>query len=1083
MKKLLVSVLAIAGLVACSQDTTLVQNSNSGTLMEFNVAALDNATRVDPSITLETLNGFDVWAYVDSKEGTVLTEERVSLVNGAWSYVNKQYWTPGHDYYFTAIAPVDTDIFTNNWAYDQAADEIDFTNVEGTEDLLLAQKTVVTPETLGESMEAVGLQFEHLLSKVRFTFKNAFTTDNVYLAVEDVKMEVPGVGTYSTVNGTWTLGEGNVTLAFGDATDGNIAKEVEGVEVFGIGEAVRAADERLTIPAAEDYIITFTVKHYNGDVLVGTYDKTSTVSGVTFEKGKAYNFVAEFTADNVSPVALLPIEFTVEGVNEWVEAGDNNYYEGETVVVANADELAAAIADPEVTAVVLADDINLGSTTITRAEGDVVIEKKSFTIDGAGKTLTYTGSNRVIDFVSSADVVKTAVFKDLTINITSSYCQRGINFNNTNGTIVIDNVKFVGTAPTYAINFPGSADGVRATIKNSSLVGNIALNVWGEDMVINVVDSELISVDKSTAEGYAAVKLNNDGATSAEGSVINIEGGKIIALDENGEPSKSTYNATDTGVIYVSESTEVQGSAWDQVAIVDYGTTDFYGMASLQDAIDKVAEDNKGKVRVTKDINLTEGVLIPAGATVEIDLNGHTITGVDNTNKNFEIIKNAGTLTLVGGGKITVEATVNSGWNRYSAVIANTVGGNLTVKGGVEIEHLGGTDMAYGIDNLTNGKGTSAVTTIEGATVKSPYRAVRQFLNGVEATNELYVKAGAILEGANKSIFFHDPSKNANTGKLVVEAGAQLKGDVYLFVTAGSTEWPVEVSIASSALVNGSQVLSGNVPAGYVVVEENGVWTVWDDLLVVSDAEAFATAMKSDAKNIKVALANDLDVAISSLGQQTGGSGEYKLGGENTESIYIDLNGKKLNITTTYWSVLGAKNDNALFTIKNGTMTSSQTSGTWNSYDLCFANCNYNFEDVVFEKAIALEAANKSYTLKNVSITETHDYYAIWVSAKGQNVTIDGLNIVSAGRGVKIDEQYVSAPAKVTMNVANATFKTAKKAAVVVKSVAGAEINWGAGNNIANVAADSVNPVWVDSDTAAYADKVVVNGASCVVEQ
>ena len=111
MKKLLVSVLAIAGLVACSQDTTLVQNSNNGTLMEFNVAALDNATRVDPSITVNTLNGFDVWAYVDSKGGTVLKEERVSLVNGAWSYVNKQYWSPEHDYFFTAIAPVDT----NNW--------------------------------------------------------------------------------------------------------------------------------------------------------------------------------------------------------------------------------------------------------------------------------------------------------------------------------------------------------------------------------------------------------------------------------------------------------------------------------------------------------------------------------------------------------------------------------------------------------------------------------------------------------------------------------------------------------------------------------------------------------------------------------------------------------------------------------------------------------------------------------------------------------------------------------------------------------------------------------------------------------
>ena len=250
----------------------------------------------------------------------------------------------------------------------------------------------------------------------------------------------------------------------------------------------------------------------------------------------------------------------------------------------------------------------------------------------------------------------------------------------------------------------------------------------------------------------------------------------------------------------------------------------------------------------------------------------------------------------------------------------------------------------------------------------------------------------------------------------------------------------------------------------------------------VGTAADLAAALTSDKEEIAVALVNDIEVPISTLGQITGGSGEYKLGGENTKNITIDLGGNKLAISTTYWSVLGAKNDNAVFTIKNGTMTSSQATGTWNSYDLCFANCNYNFENVVFEKAIALEAANKSYNLTNVSITETHDYYAIWVSAKGQNITIDGLTINSAGRGIKIDEQYISAPAKVTMSVANATFKSAKKAAIVVKSVEGAEINWGAGNDISNVAADDTFGVWVDEASKAYADKVVVNGVPSKVE-
>ena len=250
---------------------------------------------------------------------------------------------------------------------------------------------------------------------------------------------------------------------------------------------------------------------------------------------------------------------------------------------------------------------------------------------------------------------------------------------------------------------------------------------------------------------------------------------------------------------------------------------------------------------------------------------------------------------------------------------------------------------------------------------------------------------------------------------------------------------------------------------------------------VVDSADEMAAALKNaDANIINVKLAKDIEVAISAIG--TTASGDAKqMGGANTEAITIDLNGNKLNLTTTYWSVLGAKNSDAIVTIKNGTMTSSQTTGTWNSYDLSFSNCNYAFENVVFEKAIALEAANKSYNLKNVTINETHDYYAMWITAEGQNVTIDGLTVNSLGRGIKIDEQYVDAPAKVTLNIANATFKTANKAAILVKSVAGAEINV-ENINIANVAMDSEFAVWVDEDSAAYADLVVVNGALVKVE-
>ena len=307
-----------------------------------------------------------------------------------------------------------------------------------------------------------------------------------------------------------------------------------------------------------------------------------------------------------------------------------------------------------------------------------------------------------------------------------------------------------------------------------------------------------------------------------------------------------------------------------------------------------------------------------------------------------------------------------------------------------------------------------------------------------------------------------------------------------------NTDIPVKrnylTTLIGDILTEGNNI-TVNVEEGF----DNNGDEDFDITYPIEDANTLAAVLTSNNKHINATLGRDIDLPISSLGAQTPGSGEYKLGGENTETITIDLNGKTLNITTTYWSAIGAKNENALFTIKNGKMTSSQPTGTWNSYDLTFANCDYVFEDVIFEKAIALsnvgEAVTraetvidrKSVTMKNVTINETHDYYAMWITAEGQTVNIENLTINSLGRGIKIDEQYVDAPAKVTLNIDGADFNTKKKAAIMVKSVAGADITL-SNVDIADVAGDKVNAVWVDEDAANTVNKVNVIGGSMVVE-
>ena len=286
---------------------------------------------------------------------------------------------------------------------------------------------------------------------------------------------------------------------------------------------------------------------------------------------------------------------------------------------------------------------------------------------------------------------------------------------------------------------------------------------------------------------------------------------ETLALRNNGNGTWTVYEAE----AYVVETASSTGASPRKV-----------GYETLTEALAVAMDKNYTTVGLSNDITTDNVYTIKAGETVTFDLNGKTLQGTDNTTKNFGLIQNNGTLTVnaTNGGSMLLTATVNSGWNRYSAVISNNPGATLTVNGGT-IEHLGGTDMAYGIDALTNGGIGDVNTTINGGTIKSTYRAVRQFLNSDSKENNLTVNGGT-LEGANKSIFFHDPSTKANNGTVTVSANAVLKGDVYLYVTAGSTEWPVEVSIANAAFDEESTVVTGNVPETYTVDTVDAIWTV-----------------------------------------------------------------------------------------------------------------------------------------------------------------------------------------------------------------------------------------------------------------
>ena len=265
----------------------------------------------------------------------------------------------------------------------------------------------------------------------------------------------------------------------------------------------------------------------------------------------------------------------------------------------------------------------------------------------------------------------------------------------------------------------------------------------------------------------------------------------------------------------------------------------------------------------------------------------------------------------------------------------------------------------------------------------------------------------------------------------------------------------------------------------------------------IATSEEFAKITKADIHTLNIALAGDITVDVSA------NTSDYYFGGKNTNVITID--GTKaattaatgagdnaytltFNHKNTDWNYIRFNNDDAKWVIKNVKITNSgANNGPWNRHDIRFFN-DVVLENVTSDKAIALLANGD---LTNVIISDVHpnnsEAYALWITAEGQTVNLKNCTLLAhesktTDRGIKIDNQYVNeGEAKVTLNIDGLKVKSQKKAAIMVKSTKGADINI-KNIDITEVADDKANAVWVDEDTKQYAGLVTVTGASMIVE-
>ena len=626
--------------------------------------------------------------------------------------------------------------------------------------------------------------------------------------------------------------------------------------------------------------------------------------------------------------------------------------------------------------------------------GEKQVYNATLTVTDGTKTIENTYNN-----IPLARNYKTNVYGELLVN--------GSTFNveidetwktpNDDNNIVETGYQFVlallrGENVILANDITVTAADIQAALNTPAPVMSRAATSEAINVVINLGGYTI------TFEDGAALDLN-DGSVTIEGE------GAIVAGEDDGF----------IGDVFTAEDSEVDTKGYEGTVFTAAGLVEAFKTGS--------------EYTVGTDIALTEPLKLAAGKEFTLKFKNNAVLSiVDTATGSFALITNQGKLTIEGEGKLTIEAINNRGWNAYSSVLSNTVGGELTVKG-VEIEHLGGTDMAYGIDNLTNGKGTVAVTTIDGATVKSPYRAVRMFLNGIEATNELYVKAG-VIEGGNKSIWMQDPSAKANTGKLVVEAAAELKGDVYLFVTAGSTEWPVEVSIAKAALVGDSEVLTGNVPEGYKLAESETEYYVAKAVVKIGETAYFSLQEAFNAAEAGDVIVLTEDITITKPATVTG------------KDVVLDLNGKTISGTMhkNVGSVIKVE-AGATLNISNGTISSTVNNG-----GSAIANAGTAvLENVTLNGAPNADGSWPSYTVNNTGTltitnsTITSHHGAVASYNDNALITLNNTNIDMSGiPGFTSHGIYTYNNGKVEVNGGNIANKATDQASSGASVINGA---------------------------------------------
>lgn len=312
MKKILFfSAAAALMLASCANEETV--QAPKGNAIDFGNAFVNNSTKAG-DVTTENIRDFAVYGYMATMAGDIFNKQEVSSTDGkTWTYSPVQYWTPGQNYWFVAIAPFAEEvefIKPSGTLPTGAAGTINYSNTKGDTDLCTSYLTYTASK---ENNEVQKFTFGHILSRVKFTFKNEMANANAKFEISNVKITATNTaGEFNCTNKTWTAATATNDVAF------NIA----GTKIAQSGNL--ASDPMYLIPGASTvvYNVEFTVIRYQGTETtpIDTYNHKVQIKGVELALGNSYNFTATINDSNIDPNPENkpePIVFGVQEVEDW----------------------------------------------------------------------------------------------------------------------------------------------------------------------------------------------------------------------------------------------------------------------------------------------------------------------------------------------------------------------------------------------------------------------------------------------------------------------------------------------------------------------------------------------------------------------------------------------------------------------------------------------------------------------------------------------------------------------------------------------------------------------------------------------